>query len=414
MAKKQNKKQKAILVSAVVIAGLITIGGSFAWYTSQDSVTNRLSAKGGYDVEIWEEFNPPEQWTPGTDVKKQVQALNTGNVDAFVKLDLTNALTIKYKVKETTAPTTVDAADYVVLNKAQVANVADDYDTSNITTSKASDVQAIQASGILAYSTGDGLIYNPDKAVGTGYTEEQKETAREKANVGTKFLPKTTGLYVFARDVKNANETDARVGTDTATGKYTGYYYVAASSDTGGQGTYYELSELTATCDTANDLTTLTGFTAKYAKFTTVATTDLTFGDINTTSQTIPVQYKVGDDSVDLEIKLADDYATNWTASKSTDSKKYEFFYNHVLRDQSASYDLVESIKFLDKDTSSNPTVSALDFYDFTYDLKVGLDSAQVTYNKTTGDEEATAVTGWGKTPGLILTDGKITAVSWS
>ena len=59
---------------------------TFAWFTSQDEVTNRLSASANYGVTIAEDFTPPENWVPGQEINKDVGAVNTGNIDAFVRV----------------------------------------------------------------------------------------------------------------------------------------------------------------------------------------------------------------------------------------------------------------------------------------------------------------------------------------
>ena len=59
---------------------------TFALFTSKDEVTNRLSASAAYDVSIAEDFQPPEDWIPGQTINKDVSAVNTGNVDAFVRM----------------------------------------------------------------------------------------------------------------------------------------------------------------------------------------------------------------------------------------------------------------------------------------------------------------------------------------
>ncbi len=84
--KKKTAREKRILVGAFLTAVVIAAGSTFAWFTSKDEVTNRLSASAKYDVSIAEDFQPPEEWLPGQKVNKDVSAVNTGNVDAFVRM----------------------------------------------------------------------------------------------------------------------------------------------------------------------------------------------------------------------------------------------------------------------------------------------------------------------------------------
>ncbi len=84
--KKKTSRQKRTLIGAVCVAAVIMAGSTFAWFTSQDEVTNRLSASAEYGVAIAESFQPPENWVPGQEINKDAAAVNTGNVDAFVRM----------------------------------------------------------------------------------------------------------------------------------------------------------------------------------------------------------------------------------------------------------------------------------------------------------------------------------------
>ena len=87
---KKNKKKAArdrrILVAALLVGAIIMAGSTFAWFTSKDEVTNRLSASAEYGVAIAENFQSPEEWLPGQEINKDASAVNTGNVDAFVRM----------------------------------------------------------------------------------------------------------------------------------------------------------------------------------------------------------------------------------------------------------------------------------------------------------------------------------------
>lgn len=118
---KDNKKDKRVLIGALGVAAVIAAGSTFAWFTSSDEVTNRLTASADYGVSITETFTPPEEWLPGQEINKDVAAVNTGNIDAYVRLDLKHALQgtqlgdgIAYTTG--TAPTLTDA---VVLTDAE-------------------------------------------------------------------------------------------------------------------------------------------------------------------------------------------------------------------------------------------------------------------------------------------------------
>ena len=65
MASKAKRRRK-VLGASCILAALIIAGSSFAWFTSKDEVTNRLSANADYDVSIVESFAPPAKWVAWT------------------------------------------------------------------------------------------------------------------------------------------------------------------------------------------------------------------------------------------------------------------------------------------------------------------------------------------------------------
>jgi len=54
--RKKTSKEKRVLVASLGIAAVVAAGSTFAWFTSQDEVTNRLSANAAYDVSVIETF----------------------------------------------------------------------------------------------------------------------------------------------------------------------------------------------------------------------------------------------------------------------------------------------------------------------------------------------------------------------
>lgn len=112
--KKQSAKQKKILVASILLAATITAGSTFAWFTSKDEVTNRLSASAEYGVAIAESFQPPENWVPGQEINKDASAVNTGNVDAFVRMWLTGSMRL---LQQNTTGSGTQIAGYDETNK---------------------------------------------------------------------------------------------------------------------------------------------------------------------------------------------------------------------------------------------------------------------------------------------------------
>lgn len=84
-----NKKVQALAVSGVLTVGVI--GGTLAWFTSQDKATNAFntasnSDNNGNGIKIEEEFDRPENMLPGDNVNKDVQVSNTATYDQFIRV----------------------------------------------------------------------------------------------------------------------------------------------------------------------------------------------------------------------------------------------------------------------------------------------------------------------------------------
>ncbi|QPJ84757.1 hypothetical protein HH195_02045 [Sarcina sp. JB2] len=88
-----KKKLSALLLAGTLTAGVV--GGTFAWFTSQDTVTNKFATGGTNDddsnagIDIWEKFEEPTNVVPGTTTDKLVQVKNTSTYDQFIRVKIT-------------------------------------------------------------------------------------------------------------------------------------------------------------------------------------------------------------------------------------------------------------------------------------------------------------------------------------
>jgi len=203
--RKKNARERRALVGALCTAAIIVAGSTFAWFSSKDEVTNRLSASADYNVAIAEDFTPPNNWVPGQKIDKNVGFVNTGNVDAFVRSYLQGEMRV---IKETsnaiatwdtsgsnfkkdstalvgdsshnTSDRLTAVTDEILkglnLNYKVTANSTDYYlrelkktkrdnpnaetpDGSNL--DEYSEVMSVQAGGELVYTSGTKFIYTP-------------------------------------------------------------------------------------------------------------------------------------------------------------------------------------------------------------------------------------------------------------
>ena len=250
MTKKKSNRQKRTLVGAICVAAVIMAGSTFAWFTSTDEVTNRLSASADYNVSLVESFSPPENWIPGQEINKDVYAVNTGNIAAFVKETVSGVMTITRETK--------------------VASASFDTEKANLTKLTVAERYVMEAGSYLAYAPnttanplGQKIVAMiPDTSDLDGYTT---------ADVLTDFAPAENGLYVFRRSIGVAADR-------TETFEYVGYYY--------DNGDFYKVELESVTPDNVVDVA---GDTEKADGNLTAATYSL-FKDV-TTKETPTLTY---------------------------------------------------------------------------------------------------------------------------
>ncbi len=432
--KKQSSKDRRIAIASIIVAGMIVAGSTFAWFTSKDEVTNRLTAHADYGVSIVEDFTPPEDWTPGQEINKDVSAVNTGNVDAFVRLGLLYDAKLKVNGEGVEIPTDASAADkttWVELKPKAVAAVAQG--DGNAVDGTANEVTLLQAGGTLVVKAGAVVTPTDTQDVSSG--DDVTDPPQVDYSGSDQFKPEQTGLYLFQRTIYE--------DPNTATVKYSGYYYDATSQK------YYALVTEPGTVYTANvasdaftvdatgkvtmvenaldsvKLATTKDVTIKNndanpafnIKWMQNATTEATADD-KSDAKIIRLTY-AGDnadatlDDVIIDIKLADEWANSWAYKAATSSKVNAtndtgyFFYKKTLAPGATTEKLVDSVT-LNKDVTQEA------YKDLAFDLSVVLDSIQITPDEAkTAESYAAGVNGaeWGAEASY---DKGTKAVSWT
>lgn len=350
MKKRKTSKQKGVLAVSVLLAGVIAAGGTFAWFTSQDEVVNQLSASNNYGVAITESFTPPSDWVPGQQVTKAVGAVNTGNVDAFVRLSVGNSLTLTILG---------DAENFSKTNTENYISVVD------------AERIALQAGGKLVCEAGSST---------------DKDVASDT------YTPSETGLYIFQRTLTNDNGNE-----------YVGYYYYKA--DESSNGVYYALDEITAPTDDGSSWSA----TIKTTKSVDNPDISLKYVDANE-SENIPAYIEatyVGegenntspDDDIVIKINLAENWDDYWEYD-STNKDTLQFYYKKLLpAGETSENNLIASVEL-------DSSVQAEAYYSFDYNLIIGLDSVQVTND---ADKTTAVNAGWTPVQAAISDTGDIT-----
>jgi predicted ribosomally synthesized peptide with SipW-like signal peptide len=424
MTNKKNKKtarQKRTLVLALLVAATIAAGSTFAWFTSKDEVTNRLSAKADYGVTITEDFTPPEDWTPGQTIKKEAGAINTGNVDAFVRMWLTGEMKL------------IDGGDGIVYTSfpASLDEVTGEPYTGLKLTKKSGanyfrvltdDERKALQTGELAYAgaaytyTKNQLDDGADYGDGTAYTTGKGTV---KLVDSDSFTPSAAGLYLFRRNYDLAANGDV----DASTAQFSGYYFdgtnyyalktannstVAGGVENAAKNVY--VAELAGKSGDAFDtaLATVKVYTAADKtitndQFTWTYTEPTTAGDspFASTNPFFTVTETGGSATFKINIELANigngTVADQWQHLKSAGGLD-TFYYTDDVEAGETTNILVKNVQ-LDKGATQE------DFLAFDFDLNVDLESIQVTKDDA-GNETVVAVSGdnWAATTGSGIT----------
>ena len=424
---KKSKKENKVLIAALGVAAVTVAGSTFAWFTSKDEVTNRLSASASYGVSIAEDFTPPEDWTPGQEINKDVSAVNTGNVDAFVRVGLLHDATLTVK------DAGVAVSGFATADKTKLVELktrASDTNTpagGNAVNNTANEVTLLQAGGTLvvaggqavspsdAWNVRSGDSTNPDYS-GAGQFDPAVTTVYG-STTATYADTYGSGLYIFKRNTSDGV-------------KYSGYYYdkdadkfyeleqepgtvyianLAANAITETDAGVVTLADgalgnvkLAATkkVEIKNNVTT-PAFAITWMKDnTTVAADDKSDATMIrlTYAGDITLGANAASDDVVIDIKLATGWNTNWTYRAATSDKVDGtndvgyFFYNKLLAPGATSEKLVDSVTL-------NSDVTQEAYKDLVYDLTVVLDSIQASPNEAkTAASYVTAVNGagWG------------------
>ena len=114
-----------------------------------------------------------------------------------------------------------------------------------------------------------------------------------------------------------------------------------------------------------------------------------------------------GTSAIKIYVNLVDGYDANWNMDQSTlGTEEVDFYLKKILAAGATSDQLIDSVKLAD-------TVTAGAYKDMTFDLNVGLDSAQITYaddQKTITTEAVTANSEFKMKPTV---DQSTKAVTW-
>lgn len=88
--------RKTALIVSICLAVLLVVAATFAWFTSNDSVTNHLETAMITDgtVTVVEHFEEPPDWKPGQEVTKEVAVSNNGEGGVLARVSFEEVLSM--------------------------------------------------------------------------------------------------------------------------------------------------------------------------------------------------------------------------------------------------------------------------------------------------------------------------------
>lgn len=177
---------------------------TFAWFTSSDEVTNRLTASSDYGVSIVESFAPPKNWIPGQEVDKDTYAVNTGSIPAYVRNDVSGVLSLTTEKPVTVTYLTGDDA-----GKVDATGFTTGSDFASFLTLDEDEVFSKEAGSYLAYKPaaskyelGKQVVIYPSNAA----TTETVYVCNTDGNYGGTPIAAGTKITKAEYDALNSTE----------------------------------------------------------------------------------------------------------------------------------------------------------------------------------------------------------------
>lgn len=190
-----KKKLSALLLAGTLTAGVV--GGTFAWFTSQDTVTNQFTTgKTDNDnpdagIKIVEKFNEPDKVLPGDETNKDVQVKNTANYDQFIR--------VKFEKK------------FVKVDKdgnrteIKTDSTGEALDTSLIELNFTDYLKNTKAEGTW-FAGEDGYYYYIGKVAGGSHTNTLLDSVTLSVNAGNEYKNLGFDVTVVADSIQASND----------------------------------------------------------------------------------------------------------------------------------------------------------------------------------------------------------------
>ncbi len=414
---KKRKSNNRVLIAAIVLALVIVIGATFAWFTSKDEVTNKLSAVTDYNVSITETYTPETNWVPGEEVNKDVALVNTGSTAAFVRAYLSGQFVVSALEAE-------DAYVDALTDTAVTLGIQDKTaEEDQIEKTMREEAFKAEAGGYLVFAPNTAaadavnMLNGRNAEIDTDTNGWVKFDALTDNHINDEFeftvaeLINKDGFYIFARVQTVTADNEGAVNEIEYV--YDGYYYdrdresyykISVDSEGDMLNLYANEGEpLTVTpyfykksskvIDTDSDSVKITNYEAGIGpnadaerEMIQVWYDPDNFAEDTQTNTNSPAN------DIKINIYLDKDYADKWTKVKDTAADATDinttYYYNHELIGGETTEKLIDAVEL-------DSTVSNEAFYEFDYYLNVLADSIQAIKGEDKAD--TALVNGWAK-----------------
>ena len=182
----KNIKNKGTLFAILIVGILGIVGGTYAYFSSSDSLDNLFNSK-SYVLQAVEQFKSPEGWAPGDTTTKNVTVTNTGDIGAAVRIEVVE----EWKdASNNTLPLTYDSDN----NLAAIINFNPDLEDHWIKAVENGHTYYYYkdklSSGETTASLLNSVTFNPD------ITKSFNDSCTEDSNTHTKICNSTATGYI--------------------------------------------------------------------------------------------------------------------------------------------------------------------------------------------------------------------------
>lgn len=195
----------AFVLFTISFSGLMVLGSTYAWFTSEDSATNEFEGT-RLTAEINENFIPNYQWSPGKTTRKEVWVTNTGDTAAFIRVSMDEFLiSFEMEIEKTTGEEGTGNVLAIVPKPAKATinrDAPDTWKTNEYYYKQASDeyYRAVSTAPKDLSTTGKGYRVGVPADQAARAASDLAYTNLEYGEVLASFTPSSSDYWLYGND----------------------------------------------------------------------------------------------------------------------------------------------------------------------------------------------------------------------